>query len=221
MDPKVGLILIHNPFDPYGSRDIRALPYRVGAAVPEYLAPIAPADEYVVSLNGGLIHPAVLAQTIPCPGDQLVVCPLVEKGGGGKDVLRVIAMIVVMIVAGAISGGALGPAGLALLGEGFAAGGAGAFGLGIAVALGGSMLVNALLPPAKMDSLSLSGLGGDLAGSATYGWNGPQTMCQPGITIPVLYGTTKIAGNVIQHSAAAEGDDKYANLLLALKEERR
>jgi predicted phage tail protein len=215
MAPKVGLILIHNPFDPYGSRDIRALPYRAGATVPEYLVPIAPADEYVVSLNGGLIHPAVLAQTIPCPGDQLVVCPLVEHGDGGKDVLRVIAMIVVMITA--VFAPYLLPAEWGLIGAG---GGLTLAGVGVSmgVALGGSMLVNALLPPAKMDPLSISGLGGDLAGSATYGWDGPRTMAQPGITIPVLYGTTKIAGNVIQHSAAAEGNSQGTVLLRALEE---
>lgn len=220
MDPKVGLILIHNPFDPYGSRDIRALPYRAGATVPEYLAPIAPADEYVVSLNGGLIHPTVLAQTIPCPGDQLVVCPLVEKGGGGKDILRLVGMLAVIVAA------AFAPYGLAALGVGGLFTEAGVItgygiGVGVATALGGSMLVNALLPPAKMDPLSISGLSGDLAGSATYGWNGPQTMAQPGITIPVLCGTTKIAGNAIQHSVAAEGNEQYANLILALRGERR
>ncbi|WP_052877915.1 host specificity protein J [Chromobacterium subtsugae] len=81
-------------------------------------------------------------------GDFIEVRAVVAGGGAGK-VLRTVAMVAVMVAAAYVAG----PAGAALFGSSGMATAAGA-----AVMIGGSMLVNALLPP-PMPDIAADGAG--------------------------------------------------------------
>lgn len=69
-------------------------------------------------------------------------------GGGQKNVATIVATVALIAAATAISYGALGPAGLALLGPAFAAGGTGATATALAVTVIGSLAIHALALPA-------------------------------------------------------------------------
>ncbi len=211
----VDALLVRNPFDPAHSLERRTLDFHPGWSVAEYLTVIAPADEYVVSVNGGAVRIEDRPETFLEPGDQLVVCPVVEGGGGGKNIFRIIGIVVVMILAAITqqywAEGVLW-AGLATEG-GMLASSTAAMVAGSVVAIGGSMLVSALTasPPPRLPDIS--GMGDS---SATYGWDGPKTLAMQGVPIPILYGTMKISGNVIARHVTMDGDTQYLTLVLAL-----
>jgi hypothetical protein len=214
----VELVVVHDPFRARESRERLTLPYRHGARVPDYLQGIAPpAEEYAVSLNGGLLPFSAVSLCTPLPGDQLVVAPVLADGGdgGGKDIFRMVAMVAVMIVATVVTAGALGPAGLGLLGPSFAAGGWGAIGAGLAISVGGALLVNALVPNRPPELPDISGLG---TTSQTYGWDGMKMLASQGSPIPPNYGTHKRTGVIIQRSVTTIENKQYLNLLIALGE---
>ncbi len=185
----VSVLLVRNPFDPARSAEHRTLEHHPSWSVAEYLTILAPADEYVVSVNGGPVKIEERPDTFLEPGDQLVVVPLVAggEGGGGKMAARIVGMIVVAILTWYVSYLTVP----AMLAAGFSEGAA--YGAGIAasmaVSIGGSMLVNTLtqLPPPRLPDVS--GMGDT---SATYGWDGPKTLAMQGIPIPIVYGVHRL-----------------------------
>jgi hypothetical protein len=69
-----------------------------------------------------------------------------SSGGARKNPIATVASVAVLLAAAAVSGGALGPAGLGLLGAGFASATPGAAVLGAGIGLGGSVQTSALAP---------------------------------------------------------------------------
>ncbi|MDM8356679.1 host specificity factor TipJ family phage tail protein [Pandoraea communis] len=126
--------------------------------------------------NGIPVPSANWEQLIPYPGDKIVIRTALEGGGGGVGkVLRTVAMVAVAIAApalGAMAVSSFGGIGLAatigangiLIANGIAA---------AAIMIGGSMLVNALLPPPKA-SLSASTGYQTNSQTPTYALNGGQ-----------------------------------------------
>ena len=84
----------------------------------------------------------------PKPGTtvSIRVVPSGGGGGGGKNPLRTILMIAVLAAATAVSAGALGPGGLALLGPAFASGATGAVALSVGVPILGEVVIAAEAP---------------------------------------------------------------------------
>lgn len=111
-------------------------------------------------------------------GEVLTIVAL-PKGGSS---LRMIALVVVAVVATWVSGGALAP----YFGSAFAAGGVGAIAAGVAVSIAGSMLVNAVLPLPKPPTGS-----GDTK-SGAYGIGAKGNSARLLASIPVMYGRFRV-----------------------------
>ena len=195
---KVKIIYVVDPF----SRHKNIVKY-------EEYKPLAPIIEYVpndvdvvVALNGKVLGEGELLEPMPM-GAELVVTPVVEGGhGGAKNVLKAVASIAVMVAAVAIPP-ALGYSLTTIAG----------IAMSSAIAIGGSMLVNAIFPAPKIDlpKLDVGGLSKE-----TYGWEGVRSAVKQGTPIPVLYGKRKVGGNVISLSTYMDGQKQYLTMLLAL-----
>jgi len=154
------------------------------------------------SVNG-----KVMSETyVPNPDDCIVFTPIIEGGG---NVMRSLAMIIIVAIATYYAG----PAGAAI-GESMAGAGASAalggsiapaammtaeligYNIGFAIAsvatmtIGG-MLVNSMFPMATPDASS-----GALSTSQTFSWN-PVTTQSQGIVKPRIYGEIQTYGNII------------------------
>lgn len=155
---------VRNPFRPYESRVTLTLDY-TAQTVAEYLAPILPSPieefEIVASVNGKIVE----ADFVPLPRSSIVFTQ-VPAGGGNNQSMRTVASIALMAVS--IYVGRIDAAW--------------AIYASIGIAVGGSILINALLP------LSLSE---SEAASASYSFSGVNSISE-GIAFPVIYGTAKI-----------------------------
>jgi predicted phage tail protein len=148
--------------------------------------------EFVASINGRIIEKNEWDLTHVSPGDNLVICPVPQGGGGGgKSIIRLIAMIAVTVYAPYLAN--------AIGGDSFVAATAGTFAatpVGMMVTAGvtiaGSMLVNAMLPVSP-----LQGQSSTFANSRSYGIDGPKNSSLEAIAVPVCYGKFRMAGNLV------------------------
>jgi predicted phage tail protein len=205
---------ITNPFEPM--RDVREeqWKWRKTYTLDRYL-PLGEATDVVVSLNGLAIDRERFAKTRLQPNDFIVICP-VPQGGGGKGIFRIVGMIAIAVASvytgglaaaaytGAASASAAAAAGL---GTTFAMVQAG---VAAAVTIAGSMLLNAVLPPAVATVNTNSGL----AASSTYGADGAKNTAAEMIPTPVAYGTFRTAGNVIGVHTEADGNNQILYMLI-------
>ncbi|ARP88622.1 hypothetical protein CAL13_08910 [Bordetella genomosp. 9] len=97
--------------------------------------------------NGYRVPDDLWDRLIPRRGDQIIIRARAQGGGGGNKVLRTVALVVVAIA----SAGAASAASTAALSAGASTAGATAVGAAVsaAVMIGGSILVNALIPLPK------------------------------------------------------------------------
>lgn len=111
----------------------------------------------VVSVNGRTVPASQYTTTTLMPGQHVTLMPvLTGGGGGGKDVLRMVGMVIIAIVATVVSYGILtSPAIAAMIGgTALTANTAASMGMVVLAAIGsagvmvaGSLLINAELPP--------------------------------------------------------------------------
>jgi len=158
---------------------------------------------FAASLNGILIPEERLCEVYPRPGDHILFVPTIMGGGSdGKMVLRIVAIIVVAVLA-AYTGGAAGALYGPLIGGMASA----------AVMVVGGILVNMALPMPKPSVPTIAG--NDYDKSNTYSW-APQTLQQQGVSIPRSYGRCKLYGNAISGYLESDGDKQYLNALVSL-----
>jgi len=209
---KYKIVKVKNPFD-RNDREVKVEDYSI-LSVKKIVEREGVADLPVkVAVNGVVIKKEDWADKYLFPNDVLTIVPEIQGGHSGKNILRIVSMIVVAIVAWEVAPviattGALGEW-------------AGATWVTAAVAMGinivGGMIVNALLPPPKpqLDKLDTP----ELNASPNYGWS-PHTTQQPGIVVPKIYGTIKTRGNLIDtyisHKEEKKGEKQYLHLLIAL-----
>ena len=129
---------IFNPFDRQ-SRDVLTVEH-TGQTLQDLVWQQFPADVAVtVSVNGRAVT-GDLTTTRVAPNDCVLIMPAIHGGDTGKNILRVVAMIVVAAVAGWTGFGATGFA--AYYGSNLAG-----FAAAALVSVAGGMLVNLTLPP--------------------------------------------------------------------------
>ncbi|MCE5306379.1 MAG: phage tail protein, partial [Acidobacteriales bacterium] len=222
-DNSLTLTTVLNPWEPQTQREVRLVLHAPGKTVAEYLraANITRAEgiDLACSWNGRVLTDAECARLAPRPGDCIAITarPHGGGGGGGKNVIGTIAMIALVIVAtvatagwglglGAMLGGALGVS--------ETVGSAIVFG---SIMMGGSLLINAIMPGPKMESGAANLNWGE--SSPSYGWDRSANLMREGLAIPVIYGTMLLTPPVIAANvqAAADGSE-YLNVLYALGE---
>lgn len=134
-------------------------------------------------------------------------------GGGGKNILRTVAMVAVAVVAPSV-----GLYALNTIGASTALSAASAYGImygtSAAFVIGGSMLVNAVLPPQTPD-LNFGGIE-NIKQSPTYSWERLGNSTEEGIPVPVLYGTARVTPPLISKFIDIVDNKQYLNLLYAV-----
>jgi hypothetical protein len=159
-------------------------------------------DQYVPRDRWRLVRPkagaTITLRVVPHGGD-----------GGGKNILRTVLMIAVMVVAIWVTGGAAA----GLLGAAFAAGTTGAVVLGAAVTIAGTLLINAIAPirPPSMGDLS----GTSTRDSPTLFIEGARNAVRPFGSVPSVLGVHRHVPPLgTQSYSEVVGDDHYLRMLV-------
>ncbi len=211
---EIKVAVINNPLD---LSDIARYSFMSDglATVKDVVTLYGDSRELVVSVNGEILQDEDGSLRTLQADDCVVMCPVPQGGGGGgKSVLRLVAILAVAVFA-PMAVGALGTA----IG-GFGAG-ASLFTPGVIAAMkigftiGGMMVANALIPvePAIPASPSLEDT------STSYGIDGAKSTQQEGLSVPVIYGTYRVSGNIVslytQNVVDAEGQSTQ-DVMMAL-----
>jgi hypothetical protein len=137
---------------------------------------------------------------------QILVVP--QGGGGGKNVLKIVALITIAIYAPQIAASmgftttTAGVTALTTTGQFVAAG----------IALVGALAVNAIFPPPKLPNIS--GLGTGLSDSAVFGFSQVKNVTKPYSPIPRVYGRNKVVPNyAAKPFIQSIGDQQWIYLL--------
>ncbi len=155
-----------------------------------------------VEHNGREVPLALWERLIPRHGDMVVISARGLGGGGGNKVLRTVAMIAVVVVsilapyaAPAAWGVGAGTVGGALISAG--------------VMIGGSLLVNALLPPLTPTAAKL-GTGEKYDSSPTYAISGGRNRARPWEPMLLVFGRHKVVPDLgATPFSLQQGDDQY------------
>ena len=232
--PKAGprIVFQHNPFEPFTSLEsYRSAPGRTVAEILEQRG-IDFSLPTVCTLNGRPLLRGAWHLTVPRPDDVVAFLPVLQGGGGGgggSNPLRTVLMIAVMVAAmyfAPMLGGVLAEG---IFGAGHIASGltVGQLAVGKAIAgalisLGGSIIVNALVPPpspAAYNGDFSSGAGAPPAPSPTYSLQGQGNQARLGQPIPVLYGRHKIVPDFASQVWAEFVDNQqYLHMLFVVSQ---
>jgi predicted phage tail protein len=203
IEKTVKVAIVYNPFKA-NEIETHEIAFREGFSIADYMGDLPTTTNYVVGHMGEAYEREQWASVHLKAGDAFSLVCVPEGGGqgGGKNIFRMIALIAVMAAAAWVSGGALaGAFGSSL----FAAGSTSAAIAGAFVGIAGAMLVNAIMPPAMSNFNSASGPGS----SPTYGYEGAKNTSQEGIVVPVVYGTYRVGGNIVDLFTRQVGDDQF------------
>jgi predicted phage tail protein len=210
---KVIVTAVHNPFDPLASRETRLLdPRKTVAEYVEVFFPNAVREGYelAISINGAVANTEEVLPLRVEEGLSLAFCLVPRGGGGGKNIVRIVAMIALTALA-IYTGGAT--SGLLGLTEGSFASGMVTGIVAGAIVVAGGMVINAILPyqTPSMEAIS---------GSPTYGWDQGTNYLLEGAALPILYGKRRVTPPVIaRHIEAVAGENnQYLSILMALCE---
>lgn len=201
----IPVIRIVNPFNPREFvRDEMAWARKKTLA--EYF-PLGTAEQSVVSINGKIIPQEQFGATYIAKGDNVVVCPIPAGGGGGKQILSMVAMIAVAVYAPVLAGSINGALGLSTAAGSFAMAATTA-----GVMMAGSMLVNTVFAPPQPKAPSAE------ATSSSYGIDGAKNTSLEGIPVPVCYGEFRMGGNILGLYTLNDGDTQILYMLLSAGE---
>lgn len=161
---------------------------------------IVPAGPVAVWHNGHRVPDALWRRLIPRPGDQVIIRARVLGGGGGSKILRTVAMIALVIAAPYVA-----PA------LGLAAGSLGASLVTAGIMIGGTLLINALLPPPTATAAQL-GQGAKYESSPTYAISGGRNRMRPWEPMTLIFGRHKVVPDLgANYYTEYVGDDQYLN----------
>lgn len=178
-----------NPFSTAGNYTV--IEYREGATVDE-LVNFACLDNswlknYIHVQIGDVLIPKEKWNLVRLKKNAPIKLLVVPQGGGGggKNILRTIAMIAVVVVAAYYAPTVAGYMGIT------SAGGVAAVSAGLALV--GTLALNAVFPPPKIDTPSLSGSG--ISSDPTFGFSQTRNTTKPYSNVPRVYGRNKVVPN--------------------------
>ena len=145
------------------------------------------------SINGILAK----GTDIPKDGDEAVIMPKIEKKAFGW-----ILTIGITILSANIAGGVAFAAHWGLWAK---------IGASLALTMLGNYVASKLTPTPKVDVSNTEQ-------SNTYGWGEMQSLTGQGQVLPVVYGTVKTAGMMLQRHVISDGTKQYLNVLYCLAE---
>ena len=210
-DQVLRVAIVYNPFKAT-EIDRHELVYRPGATLADYVGDLSDEGSWSVGYRGDAYDSDQWASVIPEAGEAISVVRIPQGGGssGGKDIVRMVAMIAIAVVAMTI----IGPwaAGLTPFAE---AGAAFAFTSALAAATftaAGMMVVNAVIPPPGLTKQSEA--------PSTYGVDGPKNTSREGPVVPVVFGRHRMGGNVVDLFTKNFGDDQYLYMRAVLSDGR-
>ncbi|MCP4536943.1 MAG: phage tail protein, partial [Chloroflexi bacterium] len=154
-------------------------------------------DPTVCFHNGLSVLRAEWPTTVIGNGDIVTFLPFPGKGGGGKNPLRTVLTIALMVAApglGNALAGAMGLTGSLFAGTLFEIG----WGtiMGGLITMAGSVLINAVIPSPKPSVADFGSVGTSPAASPTYSLSAQGNEARLGQAIPVLYGRHMIYPNI-------------------------
>ncbi|MDD5049442.1 MAG: host specificity factor TipJ family phage tail protein, partial [Methanoregulaceae archaeon] len=165
-------------------------------------------DTYIVEVDG---VPVPRSQWSLIPDEKshvLIYAPLHGGGGGGKNPLRTVLTIAVIVAATYVSGGALAP----YFGASFAAGTMGASLAAAATLTAGMLLVNAVAPVKLTGTVSANQ---NYEDSPTYSIGSNSNQENPWGVVPVVLGTHKVYPPLGAKSyTELVGADEYLRMLV-------
>lgn len=206
-DHSVNVIVLYNPIH-LNERAVAKLAWADGKPLAAYLDGLPLNLRWSVAINDQPIDSEDWATTFLEPDDFIVIMPVPQGGhGGGKNIIRMVAMLAIAIAAPEIAG---------LLVPGLVGIGLSALTLGITVV--GGLLVNALLPAANPKANSAP-LGTTQQNEGlTYGIDGPKNTSGEAFVVPVAYGSFRTGGNIIDQRVDNDGSTQQLYMRVALSE---
>ena len=145
----------------------------------------------VVSVNGTNLADDQFPFFVPRDNDHIGIWVRPAGGDGGKQILRLVATIVVAVIAINVAPWAVEKLGFAALNAAGTAASTATIVATAVIATVGALVVNALIPP---PSINLPNSGFDTGES--YFITGQRNAALPYELVPVVYGTTKIVANL-------------------------
>jgi len=202
----VNLIVVYNALD-LRDRETAKLNFDPSKTLADYMQGLEDVDQWSVSINGESYSPDDWVLINPAPDDYITVVPIPYGGGGGsKNIMRMVALVAIAVVAPYAAAYMLGTTVAAM-------GIAGAALTGV-ITMAGGMLVNALLPPSvpsANNSVSQSE-------SPTYGIDGSKNTQTEDTIIPLIYGSYRYAGNIVNLSTDNEGKTQIVKAMMVVSE---
>jgi len=204
------LITIPHPWDVSG-RQFFAAEFQLGETLGAYVQRhgiALPRFDFDVWHNGHRVPGALWMRLIPRVGDQVIIrARQPAGGGGGGKVLRTVAMVALVVVA-AWAAGAYGAALGTALSVSTATGSAL---ISAGIMIGGSMLINALLPPLAATADAL-GTGAKYDSSPTYSISGGRNQLRLWEPMTLIFGRHKVVPDLgAKYFTEYVGDTQYLN----------
>jgi hypothetical protein len=182
----ITVVYLPNPFKP-SSRILKPFTpdeVKTLADLKEHFKIHNPAD-FIWAINGHHIEDSRLDTAELRAADYVAIVPKIRGGGGGggKNVLGVVAALALVAFTGGAGGGLLG---------GFLGSQGGMLGLGLALYLGGSLLMGNQKTP-TIDAPKYDG-----AFEGGHGWSVDNIRNRPGSPLPVTFGSIRTSGQLLQ-----------------------
>ena len=215
--PKIWIIAIQNPWDFRDFKEYWIEPradLTIDDCIREYYPKVLRDTDVVCSIDGEIVEDL---STLVRSGQNVVFTLVPHSGDDGKDIVRIVAMIAVMVVA--LYTGQVWAGGWAVKAFGVAEGSflaSAAFGTALA-ATAGTLIVNAVLPPSISDIPSLSYDPGENSPTyQSYGWSNQRNPMQEGAPWPIPWGKTRVVPPVLSNYISIQDNKQYLNVLYGI-----
>lgn len=190
--------LVRNPLDPTSFVE-EELVYNGGYSLFDYMEGVENPEAWTIGYNGLAIGAHLWKDFSPKPGEVISLVRAPEGGDNGKQILRLVLLVALAVAAPYL-------AGLAGLGQIATAV------LTAAIIVTGTLIINALIPPPKLD---LPSADFDSQESPSHGIDGPKNTSREGLPVPVVYGEHRVGGNIVDIHTVNASDKQYLYMRLA------